>query len=200
MKTSKGVDLLITTRREKTKHLTQDRQLLDEGEINSSLQRITQEILERCTDPKKLLLVGIRTGGVFLTERLRQMLVSRVGHDIKIGAMDITLYRDDVLVDMPRPEVGPTELPCMLEGHTVILVDDVLFTGRTVRAALVELMDFGRPAGVQLAVLIDRGHRELPIQADYVGFQIQTTREESVLVFFHELGQNDRVVLFRRKG
>lgn len=187
--------------------LVEERQLLDEAEITSALGRIAHEILEHCPDPEKLVLVGIRTGGAFLAERLCKMITAATitktglnGDAIKVGVMDITLYRDDVFEGLPRPEVGTTELPCSLEGHTIILVDDVLFTGRTVRSALVELMDFGRPERVQLAVLVDRGHRELPIHADYIGVKVQTRRDQSVLVYFHELGQTDRVVLLRRKG
>jgi pyrimidine operon attenuation protein/uracil phosphoribosyltransferase len=174
--------------------------LLDGQGITRALRRIAHEIVERNHDAGAgLVLVGIRTAGVPLSERLctyvaetRELSPARPA----LGAVDITLYRDDVFVGLPKPEVGPTELPDhSIEGRTVVLVDDVLFTGRTIRAALDALMDYGRPRSVQLAVLIDRGHRELPIQPDYVGLTVQTTRRQSVKVALSELGQADRVLL-----
>jgi pyrimidine operon attenuation protein/uracil phosphoribosyltransferase len=142
-----------------------------------------------------LALVGIRTGGLVLAERLTHILAQVESSAVPLGAVDITLYRDDVFVGLPRPEVGSTELPFELAGRTIVLVDDVLFTGRTVRAALDALVDYGRPRAVELAVLVDRGHRELPIQADYVGLRVETTRNESVRVMLRELGEQDRVIL-----
>ena len=186
------------TKQKKTQGLVEDRILLEEGAVRSTIKKMVDEILERNPSPQKLFLVGIRTGGVFLAARMQEMIKSSTGHEVPMGVMDITLYRDDVFDGLPLPEVGPTELPCLLEGHTVILVDDVLYTGRTVRAALAELIDFGRPDCVRLAVLVDRGHRELPIHADYVGLKIDTQRDQSVLVFWKELSGPDRVVLFRR--
>src|SRR5262249_16298227 len=140
-----------------------------------------------------LVLVGIRTAGVPLAERL-QRLVEEIGELAprrpELGAIDITLYRDDVFEGLPKPEVGSTELPGhTIGGRTVVLVDDVLYPGRTIRAALDALMDYGRPRAVQLAVLVDRGHRELPIQPDYVGVAVQTSRSQSVKVTLSELGQ-----------
>jgi pyrimidine operon attenuation protein/uracil phosphoribosyltransferase len=117
-----------------------------------------------------------------------------------LGAVDITLYRDDVFEGLPRPLVGPTDLPFRLANMRVVLVDDVLYTGRTVRAALDALMDYGRPRAVQLAVLVDRGHRELPIAADYVGLRVETTRNESVRVHLSEEDEEDRVVVRQRRG
>jgi pyrimidine operon attenuation protein / uracil phosphoribosyltransferase len=117
-----------------------------------------------------------------------------------LGAVDITLYRDDVFLGLPKPEVGATELPETVDGRTVVLVDDVLFTGRTVRAAMDVLADYGRPRAVQLAALVDRGRRELPIQPDYVGVRVQTTADQSVRVMLAEKGEEDRVVLRERKG
>ncbi len=180
--------------------LVEDRELLDGTGVDTALRRQAEEIVEQHPDPERLVLIGIRTGGVFLGERLRRTIGERLGREIPFGAMDITLYRDDVFTGLPRPEVGSTELPGTLEGKDVVLVDDVLFTGRTVRAALVELMDYGRPRRVQLAVLVDRGHRELPIQADYVGLAVKTTREQTVLVSLRESesGALDRVTLFRK--
>jgi pyrimidine operon attenuation protein / uracil phosphoribosyltransferase len=180
------------------------RELLDESGLQRTLRRLAQEIAERHPPggPREgegdggeaLALVGIRTGGLVLAERLARLLPGPP----PIGAIDITLYRDDVFEGLPRPEVGSTELPFSLPGRTVILVDDVLYTGRTVRAALDALMDFGRPRRVELAVLVDRGHRELPIQADFVGLRVETTRSESVRVMLSELGEPDRVVLRAR--
>ena len=171
------------------------RELLDEAGIARTLRRVAHEIAERHPAGSGLALVGIRTGGLVLAERLVKLLGAAEGGDVPLGAIDISLYRDDVFVGLPRPEVGSTELPFGVAGRTIVLVDDVLFTGRTVRAALDALMDFGRPKKVELAVLVDRGHRELPIQADYVGLKLDTTRLESVRVMLSELGEPDRVVL-----
>src|SRR5690606_37738033 len=137
----------------------------------------------------------IRTGGLYLAERLVELIGEAEGARPPLGAIDITLYRDDVFRGLPRPEAGPTELPCALGGVTVVPGDDVLFTGRTVRAALDALMDYGRPKSVRLAVLIDRGQRELPIQADHVGLVAETTRDESVKVLLREVDGIDRVVV-----
>ena len=182
-------------RRKKNEGLVKRRDLLDEAGVALALHRIAQKILEKHSDPKKLAIIGIRTGGAYLAQRLRDLIQAQLKSDVPLGAMDITLYRDDVFTGLPRPEVGPTEIPCSLPGKTVLLVDDVLFTGRTIRAALEELMEFGRPDKVELAVLVDRGHREIPIQADYVGLSVETTREQTVRVKFHELGEPDQVLL-----
>ena len=178
--------------------LIERRELLDEGGISRSLRRIAFEISERNSGVRQLALVGIRTGGLYLAERLQHLLGEAEGEEPPLGAIDISLYRDDVFCGLPRPEVGPTELPFELPGRTIVLVDDVLFTGRTIRAALDALMDFGRPRAVQLAVLVDRGHRELPIQADYVGLRVETDRNQSVRVSMKEKGEIDRVVLRER--
>ncbi len=187
-----------STRSQKHQGLFEKQELLDEEGIRSALARITQDILESQLEARSLVLVGIRTGGVHLAERLRRLIVERVEFDVPLGVMDITLYRDDVFKDHGQPVVGTTELPCSIEGRVIILVDDVLFTGRTTRAALVELMDYGRPEMVKLAVLVDRGHRELPIQPDYAGLTVKTTREQLVTVMLRELGEPDRVVLRER--
>ncbi len=162
------------------------------------LRRIAHEVVERHAGGHEIALVGIRTGGLVLAERLTKLLGAVEGVAVPLGAVDITLYRDDVFVGLPRPEVGKTELPFALPGRTIVLVDDVLYTGRTVRAALDALNDYGRPRAVELAVLVDRGNRELPIQADYVGIRVETTRQESVRVMLQELGEPDRVVLRER--
>ena len=176
--------------------LVERREILDASGIARALRRIAHEIVERNRGASDLVLVGIRTGGVYLAERLRALLKEIEGREPPCGIVDITLYRDDVFRGLPRPVVGPTELPFSIEDKVVVLVDDVLYTGRTVRAALDELIEFGRPRAVELAALVDRGHRELPIHPDYVGVTVQTTRSESVRVMLREGGDPiDRVVL-----
>jgi pyrimidine operon attenuation protein/uracil phosphoribosyltransferase len=176
--------------------LVERRILADEAAVARMLKRIAHEIVERNGGAERVALVGIRTGGAHLAARLRRLIGEIEGKEPPVGTVDITLYRDDVFVGLPRPEVGPTELPFRLSGVTIVLVDDVLYTGRTVRAALDALMDFGRPRAVQLAALIDRGLRELPIRADYVGLAVETTSDESVKVTLAETGDEaDRVVL-----
>lgn len=180
--------------------LVERRVLADEAAVARMLRRLASEIVEKAGGVGDLALVGIRTGGLHLAERLCALIEAVEGRRPPLGAVDITLYRDDVFRGLPRPEIGPTELPFDLEGVVVVLVDDVLFTGRTVRAALDALMDFGRPRAVRLAVLVDRGLRELPIQADHVGFEVETTRDESVKVLLREAGQPDRVVVRVREA
>ena len=175
--------------------LVERRELLDEAGIARILRRMAHEIVERHQGGHDVALVGVHTGGYLIAERLVKLLHGAEGVSVPLGAVDITLYRDDVFVGLPRPEVGATDLPFKLPGKTIVLVDDVLYTGRTVRAALDALNDYGRPRAVELAVLVDRGHRELPIQADYVGIKVETSRKESVRVMLRELGEPDRVVL-----
>jgi pyrimidine operon attenuation protein/uracil phosphoribosyltransferase len=163
---------------------------------------MAHEIVERNAGAGAPLFVGIRTAGVPLAERLARYVeeIGELGRP-ELGAIDITLYRDDVFEGLPKPEVGSTELPGhSIVGRTIVLVDDVLYTGRTIRAALDALMDYGRPRAVQLAVLVDRGHRELPIQPDYVGLTVETSRVQSVKVTLAELGATDRVVLREKKS
>ncbi|MCS6914836.1 MAG: bifunctional pyr operon transcriptional regulator/uracil phosphoribosyltransferase PyrR [Myxococcales bacterium] len=174
------------------------RELLDAAGIARVLRRIASAILERNGGPDGLVLMGIRTGGVPLSQRLARLIAEAEGPAPALGKIDITLYRDDVFSGLPRPKVGPTELPGPIAGRKIVLVDDVLYTGRTVRAALDALMDFGRPRAVELAVLVDRGGRELPIQPDYTGLQVQTGRDETVKVELVETHGQDRVVLRRR--
>jgi pyrimidine operon attenuation protein/uracil phosphoribosyltransferase len=146
------------------------------------IRRLAHEIVEKNRGVDGLLLVGIRTGGLVVAQRLRALIEESEGKAPPLGAVDIAFYRDDVTTRRPRPEVGPTELPASIDGLKIVLVDDVLYTGRTVRAALDALMDYGRPRAVQLAVLVDRGLRELPIRADYVGLAVETQPEETVRV------------------
>jgi pyrimidine operon attenuation protein/uracil phosphoribosyltransferase len=176
-----------------------DRAVAEPADVARMLRRIGHEIVERNKGVAGLALVGIRTGGLYLAQRLRRLIEEAEGVPPSLGAIDIALYRDDVGFQRPRPEVGPTELPFALDGVRVVLVDDVLYTGRTVRAALDALMDYGRPRAVALAVLVDRGHRELPIQADHVGMTIETRADENVRVELTETGGADRVVV-KQKG
>lgn len=166
---------------------------MDAQEMSRALTRISHEILERNKGVQELALVGIRTGGVFLAQRLAGRIQQIENREVPIGELDITLYRDDLSIRKDQPEIRKTIIPFNISDLKIVLVDDVLFTGRTIRAALDGLMDLGRPSEIQLAVLVDRGHRQLPIRANYVGKSIPTAREENVQVFFKELGQNDRV-------
>ncbi len=175
--------------------------LLDAAGIHRALRRIAHELVERNAHAADLVLVGIRSAGVPLSERLARMIVD-TGERARpaLGAIDITLYRDDVFEGLPRPEVGTTELPNEgIAGRTVVLVDDVLYTGRTIRAALDALMDYGRPRRVQLAVLVDRGRalRELPIQPDYTGLHVETDARERVKVQLSELGASSDQAIVR---
>jgi pyrimidine operon attenuation protein / uracil phosphoribosyltransferase len=170
--------------------------VLDAEEIRRALTRISHEILERTHGGEQVVLLGIQTRGVPLARRLAARIGQFEGIDIPCGALDVTLHRDDLRLRPARP-VGRTELPAGgVEGKTVVLIDDVLYSGRTVRAALDALTDFGRPCSVQLAVLVDRGHRELPIRADYVGKNLPTSQREVVRVLLTETDDND-VVLIR---
>ncbi len=174
--------------------------MADAAAVARMLRRIANEILERNGGAGELALVGIRTGGLFLAQRLQKLVAELEETEPPLGAVDIALYRDDVFQGLPRPEIGATELPFQLSGVTVVLVDDVLYTGRTVRAALDALMDYGRPRAVQLAVLVDRGLRELPIRPDYVGLTTETTSTDSVRVRLTEADEGeDRVILRSRK-
>jgi pyrimidine operon attenuation protein/uracil phosphoribosyltransferase len=174
--------------------------LLDADAISKALSRIAHEIAERA-ELDEVALVGIQTRGVPLAHRLRRLVEERSGVAPPVGALDITFHRDDVHVrDGARPPdrqpvVHETRIPFSLEGLTVVLVDDVLFTGRTIRAAIDALLDFGRPARVQLAVLVDRGHRELPIRADYVGKNLPTGHDERIQLELVEIDEIDRVLL-----
>jgi pyrimidine operon attenuation protein/uracil phosphoribosyltransferase len=158
--------------------------ILDGVGIKRALTRIAHEILERNKGIKDLVLVGIRTGGVYLAHELASRLDEIEGGKVPVGSVDITLYRDDIRGHAEHMPVGRTDIPFSIEANKVVLVDDVLYTGRTIRAAMDALMDHGRPQCIQLAVLIDRGHRELPIRADFVGRNVPTSLKENILVRF----------------
>src|ERR687887_2594778 len=169
--------------------------VLDADRISRSLTRIAHEILERNRGVDELAFVGIRTRGVPIAKRLAHAIRSINGHDVPTGALDITLYRDDLMRHAvgPQPLIRKTEIPFSIDDKKILLVDDVLYTGRTIRAALDALIDFGRPKAIQLVVLVDRGHRELPIKADYVGKNVPTSLSQSVQVQLTEIDGRDAV-------
>lgn len=170
--------------------------LMDENQINRALSRIAHEVIEKNKGLGEVALVGIRRRGVPLAQRLAAKLQEFEGTKVPVGELDITLYRDDLTEITADPQVKQSEIEFDLPGRVVILVDDVLYTGRTVRAALDALLDIGRPAQIQLAVLCDRGHRELPIRADYVGKNVPTARKERVEVSLAEIDGKDQVALY----
>lgn len=171
--------------------------VMDADRIARALTRIAHEILERNHGVSGVALVGVRSRGVPLARRIAATLTSVSGEEVPTGALDITLYRDDLMRAAigPQPIVRKTEIPFSIDNRTIVLVDDVLYTGRTTRAALDALIDFGRPKAIHLVVLVDRGHRELPIKADYVGKNVPTSRKESVQVRLQELDGVDEVAV-----
>jgi len=174
--------------------------VLDDDQIRRSIARISHEILEKNRGPRKVAIVGIRTRGEFVAQRLREQILELEGFEVPIGVVDITLYRDDLSHNAEQPLVRGTDLPFNVDKYNIILVDDVLFTGRTIRAALDAIVDFGRPISVQLAVLVDRGHRELPIRADYIGKSLPTGRKEIVEVCLVEKDGEDGIYLRNRSS
>ncbi|MDR3263801.1 MAG: bifunctional pyr operon transcriptional regulator/uracil phosphoribosyltransferase PyrR [Clostridiales bacterium] len=169
---------------------------MDGAAIDRALARIAHEIIERNTNLDALALVGVRTRGVPLTQRIAAFIKNVTGKEIAVGILDITLYRDDLGIINEHPVINSTEIPFSVINKTIIIVDDVLFTGRTVRAAIDAIMEYGRPKKIQLAVLVDRGHRELPIHADYSGKNIPTMRSEAVIVNLNETDGDDCVELY----
>jgi len=167
--------------------------------MGRTLTRIAHEILERNRGVEELALVGIRTRGVPIAKRLAKAIHEINGHEIPTGALDITLYRDDLMRTAvgAQPVIRKTEIPFSIDDRRILLVDDVLYTGRTIRAAMDALVDFGRPQAIRLAVLVDRGHRELPIRADHVGKNVPTSREEIVKVHLEEIDDEDAVLIDR---
>lgn len=175
--------------------------VLDEQAIRRALTRIAHEIIERNKGIEHCILVGIKTRGIYLAERLAERIHQIEGENIAVGEIDITLYRDDLTekTDLKEPEIHGANMPERITDKKVILVDDVLYTGRTVRAAMDALMDIGRPAQIQLAVLVDRGHRELPIRPDYVGKNIPTSSSEMIMVKLNEVDATDEVSIYEKE-
>jgi len=176
-------------------------QIMDKENVQRALSRIAHEILEKNKGVTDLCLIGIRTRGAVLAERVNQCIAQIEGKPLPIGILDINLYRDDLTLISTQPVVHETKIDFDITDKKIVLVDDVLFTGRTIRAALDAIIDFGRPARIQLAVLVDRGHRELPIRADYVGKNIPTAIDENVKVILEESDkQPDQVIVKKRDG
>jgi pyrimidine operon attenuation protein/uracil phosphoribosyltransferase len=175
-----------------------DRQIMTGDEIRRAIVRISHEIVEKQAGTQGLALVGIQRRGVPLAQRVAEAIEEHEGVKLPVGALDITFYRDDLSLVAQQPIVKGTDLPFDLNGMTLVLVDDVLYTGRTIRAAMDALIDFGRPRAIRLAVLIDRGHRELPIRADHVGKNVPTSREEIVHVHVAEVDGEDEVTITRQ--
>lgn len=169
--------------------------LVAQDALASVISQLADSIAQKHAAATDLMLVGIQRRGVDIARRLQILLEARLGRTLALGTLDINLYRDDWTSLAGKPHIGQSHIPALIEGRTVILVDDVLYTGRTIRAALEALLDYGRPKTVELLVLVDRGHRELPIQADYVGQTISTTRQEQINVLLHERDGQDAILL-----
>jgi pyrimidine operon attenuation protein/uracil phosphoribosyltransferase len=180
---------------ESIEHVREKAEIVDGEGVRRAITRIAHEIIEKNGGARDVVLVGIRRRGVPLAHRIAAKIQEFENHDIPVGALDITLYRDDLQTVGPQPVVGQTDIPVPIDDKVVVLVDDVLFTGRTVRAALDELIDFGRPRAIQLAVMVDRGHREIPIRADFVGKNVPTSRREVVMVKVQEIDGHDAVAI-----
>ena len=172
--------------------------ILDKDAISRALTRIAHEILEKNKGTENLCLVGIRNRGVYLAKRLAECIKKIDEKDVPVGILDITLYRDDLTLIASQPVVRKTEIDFDINDKNLVLVDDVLYTGRTVRAALDALVDFGRPKSIQLAVLVDRGHRELPVRADYAGKNIPTSQKETVEVRLEDIDGREEVVIVEK--
>jgi len=181
----------MTSRKPAAKVVT----VMDADAVRRAITRIAHEILERNKGTERLALVGIRSRGVHIADRIAQAIAAIEKVDLPRGIVDITLYRDDLSRGDQMPQIRGTEIPFAIEGQKIVVVDDVLYTGRTIRAAMDALMDFGRPENIQLAVMVDRGHRELPIRADYVGKNLPTSRQQQVQVRLVEMDGVDDVVL-----
>lgn len=174
-----------------------DKVVMDAQGIDRSLARIAHAILEKYGGVQDVAIIGVRTRGVFLAKRLRDIMTLVENREIPLGVLDITLYRDDLTKMRKKPLMAKTEIPFSIDGKRLMLIDDVLFTGRTVRAAMDALIDFGRPRSIGLAVLVDRGHRELPIHADFVGLRIPSTFEDDVVVRLSEYDGVDEVIVMK---
>ena len=171
------------------------KEVVDALTMKRAITRITYEIIERYQGIENVVLIGIKTRGIFIAQRIAQRLKELENIEVPVGELDITLYRDDKKQELEEAELHDSNIPVSLEGKEVILIDDVLFTGRTIRAALDAIMDFGRPRRIGLAVHVDRGHRELPVRADFVGKNIPTSTKEEIIVEMQELDGRDRIVI-----
>ena len=169
--------------------------IMDDQDLGRTIARLTHEILEKNKGHENIVVIGMRTRGVYLAERIAKKLKEVENKEVPLGILDITLYRDDFRTALKQPKVQITDIPFSIDNKNIILVDDVLYTGRTVRAALDALMDFGRPASIQLAILVDRGHRELPIKADFIGKNVPTSYGEEIRVHMKEIDEDDGVFL-----
>ena len=169
--------------------------LLDKTKINRSLVRLAHEIVEKNPNTENLAIIGIRTRGDIIAKRILKIISQILGKKIDLGTLDVTFYRDDFKTNLGSPKVGPSKILFEIDKKNIILIDDVLYTGRTIRAAMEEIFSLGRPNKIQLAVLIDRGHRELPIKADYVGKNYPTSLNEHVHVYLEEIDNNENVEL-----
>ncbi|UCG78108.1 MAG: bifunctional pyr operon transcriptional regulator/uracil phosphoribosyltransferase PyrR [Nitrospirota bacterium] len=180
--------------------MTDPKILLDKSDMERAISRIAHEIIENNKGVVDVCLIGIQRGGVHMARRLSDRIDLIEGQKVQVGTLDIAMYRDDLDIRDEQPRIRRTDVPFDINGKVVILVDDVFFTGRSIRAAMDALMDIGRPAVIQLAVLIDRGHRELPIRADYAGKNIPTSKNETIEVVFKEDAGKDEVILKRSEG
>ena len=177
-----------------------EKTLFSAGDLKKSIESLTDRIIEDNKNNDNLAIIGIKTRGEYLGKRILKNLSKILKKDIPFGTVDITLYRDDLRNNLALPELKETDIPFNVENTTIILVDDVLFTGRTIRAAIDAIMDFGRPSCIKLAVLVDRGLRELPIQADYTGLKIETLSSQKIKVFLKEKDKKDKIVLIENNG
>jgi len=179
----------------KRKGLNIKKTLLNEQEMEKVINRMVHEIIEKVGDLEHLAIVGIRTRGVSVADRIVRKINEFEKTKVMSGSIDISLYRDDFFKSLASPAIGPTKLDFKIDNYNIVLVDDVLYTGRTIRAAIDAVMDYGRPRSIKLAVLVDRGCRELPIQPDFMGISVQTSKEEAVAVFLKETDGEDKVVI-----
>ncbi|EMF0127158.1 bifunctional pyr operon transcriptional regulator/uracil phosphoribosyltransferase PyrR [Enterococcus hirae] len=177
----------------------QAKEVVDQVTMKRALTRITYEIIERNQTIQDVVLIGIKTRGIYIASRVADRLKQLESIEVPVGELDITLYRDDKKETPAEAELHSSDIPVSLEGKEVILIDDVLYTGRTIRAAMDAVMDYGRPRKISLAVLVDRGHRELPIRADYVGKNIPTAKTEEILVEMQELDGKDRIMILKEE-
>lgn len=191
-------DFFMAKKGQQVNSVLEEKEIMDEKAMARALTRLAHEVIERNEGVASVVLIGIRTRGIYLADRLAERIAEIENSHVAVGELDITLYRDDLKQKSADPEIVGSQIPAPIEGKTVILVDDVLYTGRTARAAMDALMDIGRPQRIQLAVLIDRGHRELPIRPDYIGKNVPTSKEEIIAVQLKEVDNADQVVIRTR--